>query len=233
MTWTKTDNGTIGSITMTSPWSGKKWLAIGDSITQANGMANPGPYHKQIATQLGLTAINGGKGGWGYFNAETGKYYSLIDSNTIDTTADVVTVFLGTNDWYQTPQTVPLTTSNLGQLGDTDKTATFYGAVDYTLKNLATKFNGKPIGVITPLIRGNAWPELINPNGNVTLTQVVDAIIKVAKKYQMPVLDLYRESNWNIWDNNFGSVYTMDGLHPTVAGHTILARKIVPFLNSL
>jgi lysophospholipase L1-like esterase len=225
--------GAGGGDGTTSPWIGKRWCVIGDSITQANGMAEPGPYHKQIAAQVGLTAVNKGYGGWGYFNANSGAIYTKIDDGTgIDLTADLVTVWLGTNDWLQSPATTPLTTANFGAFGDTDKTATFYGAVDYTLKQLAEKFNGKPVAVFTPLPRVNAWYETPNAAG-ITLGQVSDAIIKVANKYGLPVFDLYRESNFNVWNSAFRSSYITDGLHPNVTGHTILSRKILSFLNTL
>lgn len=225
----KNDTGGVA----TSPWAGKKWMVIGDSITNY-GYSTTASYHKLIATQLGMSSINGGVSGTGYFASNT-QYYNFIDAGTtgtaqIDPTADLVTVLLGTNDWAENhiPERIPL---SLGSLGDT-ATTSFYGAVDYTFKQLALKYRGKPIGIMTPLPRSDAWDNVVN-TGGVTMTQVADAIIAVAKKYSMPVLDLYRESNFNMWDASFRSVYATDGLHPTDIGHQILARKIIPFINSL
>ncbi len=213
-----------------SPWSGKKWLVIGDSITNYNKA--PGSYHAVIAQKLNMTAINEGRGGWGYFNSNFGNYYTRIDGNQIDLTADLVTIWLGTNDWFQSNMTTPLTPENFGVFGDTDKTESFYGAVDYTLKQLAIKFIGKPVAVFTPLQRSNSFPNIPNPHG-ITLEQVSDAIIQVAQKYTMPVFDLYREANFAVFDNSFDNDYFSDGLHPNDSGHAILARKIEAFINSL
>lgn len=228
--WQPQANGGV-----TSPWTGKKWLAIGDSITQSAYSNIGSPYHKYIADKIGCTVINAGYGGTGYFNAASGFAYTRIDSGLYDLTADFVTVFLGTNDWWQSGQSVPLTTVNLGVLGDTNKTATFYGAVDYTLSKLAKMYNGKPVSVVTPLDRANSFSETLNySTGNgIPLSAVADAIIKVARKYSMPVFDLYRESNFNAGDTAFKNSYQPDGLHPNDAGHQLLARKILSFINSL
>ncbi|MFE8095828.1 SGNH/GDSL hydrolase family protein, partial [Bacillus toyonensis] len=171
--------------------------------------------------------------GWRTPNgAGTGRpIYERISA--MDPNLDLITVFAGTNDWGETGK--PLV---LGQFGDTDPAASLYGAVDNVFSQLINKYPTKTIAAFTPLPRGDAFNA---PNGSgISLEQVADAIIKVAKKYSVPVLDLYRISSLFPWNDTANEFYfkavgqpSGDRLHPNDAGHQILADKILAFLNTL
>jgi lysophospholipase L1-like esterase len=241
-----TDNGTTllfngnpisgGSTTVSSKWSGKVWNVIGDSITEHNFRTTKN-YHDYIKDKISCTINNYGISGTGYFTPSgsggTNAIYQRIGS--LNASADLITVFAGTNDWGQVGKTLVL-----GSFGDIDGSTSFYGAVDSTISQLITKYPTKTLAVFTPLPRSNAFNSVANSAG-ITLTQVADAIIAVCNKYGVPVLDLYRKSGlfpWNTTANNtyFNYQYpsgTGDGLHPNDAGHQILADKILSFLNTL
>lgn len=233
MTWVK---DAVSLTPTNSKWANKIWNAIGDSITERNFRSTKS-YHDFIKEKIGCAVNNYGISGTGWFTPSgsggTNAIYNRIGS--LNASADLITVFAGTNDWAQVGKTLVM-----GNLGDIDGSLSFYGAVDSTLSQLITKYPTKTIAVFTPIPRKNAWFEVANGSG-ITMTQVVDAIIKVCNKYSIPALDLYRVSTlfpWNDTANNTyfkapGGTYAADGLHPNDAGHQVLADKILSFLNSL
>jgi lysophospholipase L1-like esterase len=147
MTWTKKNQ--IITTPTSSKWNGKTWNAIGDSITEVNFRANK-RYHDYIKESIGCTVNNYGISGTGYFTPSasggTNAIYQRISSLP---SADLVTVFAGTNDWGQVGKTLVL-----GALGDTNGANSFYGAVDSTLSQLIAKYpSNTQIAVFTPIVR--------------------------------------------------------------------------------
>lgn len=212
-----------------SKWAGKIWNAVGDSITEHNFRTTKN-YQDYIAEWIGCTVNNYGSSGTGWYCS--GEFYDRIDD--LNSNADLITVFGGTNDWAEVGSNLVL-----GNYGDTSGSTSFYGAVDQALVNLINKYPTKTIAVFTPIPRANAFNNAVNGRG-ITMTQVVDAIIKVCEKYSVPVLDLYRVSNLYPWNATANQAYFScdsapngDGLHPNALGHEILAHKILTFLNSL
>ncbi len=78
-------------------WLGKKWCAVGDSITEVNGSASK-KYLEYIAEQTGIEAVNMGKSGTGYKRKQdvNEAFYQRIGS--VPTDSDVVTIFGSFND---------------------------------------------------------------------------------------------------------------------------------------
>lgn len=227
MTWVKQTASTENPNTPNeSKWNGKTWLMIGDSITDDAATDALIKYHQLIADRTGVIKINEAKLGTGWladYGASTPSIYKRMDAGAYDVTADLITIFAGTNDWYQNRV--------LGTFGDIiPSMSTFYGAVEYVIKGLITKHPTKTIAVFTPLPRNNNWGTNTQTK---TLEEYVDAIIKVCRKYSVPVLDLYRESNMYAFDANFRTAYMPDGLHPNNAGHAFVADKIQNFIESL
>ncbi|MEK5085914.1 SGNH/GDSL hydrolase family protein [Paenibacillus sp. FSL M8-0228] len=213
------------SVNYRSKWTGKTWNAIGDSITEHNARTTKN-YQDYIQGIIGCTVNNYGLSGTGWrtpsVSGGSDAIYQRMGSFTTD--ADLITVFAGTNDWAEVGIAF-----NMGTFGDTDPAVSFYGALDYTIKQLINKYPTKTIAVFTPIPREPAWAL----NNGVTLEQVADAIIKVANHYSVPVLDLYRTSNVYAWNEVYRNYALPDGLHPNDNGHMRLADKVLAFLNSL
>ncbi|MEK5085915.1 SGNH/GDSL hydrolase family protein [Paenibacillus sp. FSL M8-0228] len=210
---------------VSSKWNGKVWNVIGDSITEHNTRTHKN-YQDYIQDKIGCVVNNYGVSGTGWrtpsVTGGSDAFYQRLDS--LDPKADLITVFGGTNDWAEVG-----TKFVLGSFGDTDPKKSFYGAVDYTIRQLINKYPTKTIVVFTPLPRENPWAV----NNGVTLEQVSDAIIKVSKHYSVPVLDLYHESNVYAWNADYRNYALPDGLHPNDNGHKELADKILTFINTL
>lgn len=198
-----------------------KWDAMGDSITASD------LYPPLVATRLGIptTNNNGISGtyitatGVGDTNAMSIRYASL------DNTADLVTVFGGTNDYgFSRP---------LGAYGDATY-ATFYGALKVLIEGILTNMPTARLVFFTPTQRnylggGQMAGMGANSDGH-TLEEYVDAIIKMCGDYSIPVLDLFRLSGINTLNI---TTYTSDGLHPNTAGHARLSKLMANFLKDL
>jgi lysophospholipase L1-like esterase len=217
--WTLLPNGSTGdSDPLLIRFQGKKWSVIGDSITENIYITQH--YYDYIKQWQGITTVNNyGKAGTGFFKNYGANLKIPSRLTDIATDSDVITIFAGTND----------VSEPMGTFGDTDPAVSFYGALDYTFSTLINNFPDKPIGVITPIPRSDYW-------GSSNALQIrVDAIIQVAKKYSIPVLDLYRESGLRPWNttNKGDMFYNADGLHPNNAGHLQIAYKIHKFMLTL
>lgn len=214
-----------------SKLTGKKWCVIGDSITQKNyrSLLN---YHDYVSSAVGgMTIYNYGSSGTGYFNRTTAA------ANVTQTDIDLITVFLGTNDWgNQTAENQ----KPLGAFLDTG-TTTISGCINTLLTALIAKFPLKTIAIITPLPRKTNWGSNATANDyGYTLEQLSNLIIQYAKHYSLPYFDLYHESNLPVWDAIANDYYfkapenpTPDGLHPNDEGHKVIARKLRQWLEGV
>lgn len=141
--------------------------------------------------------------------------------------ADVVVVFGGTNDYGHGD-------APLGKM--TDRTNdTFYGAMHNLCRALIERYPYSIIVIITPTHRLEE-ERLINERGirNVaTLADYVNAERQVAEYYSLPLLDLYAASSLNPSVKKTQELYMPDGLHPNDAGHELIAKRLLGFLNSL
>jgi lysophospholipase L1-like esterase len=216
----------VSNITVVSKWAGKVWDAMGDSITDKNNVSATLKYGEIVASKVGCTINNYGIGGTGLLTDGANPYLAMYKRITdMNTNADLITVFGGTNDWDA--DLFPL-----GIFGDApaDSPTTIYGCLDLMCRSLITRFPTKIIAFFTPLPRNN---NRAAKTQGYTLDDLSNAIIKVCGKYSIPVLDLYHNSNMYPENANFRAALMTDGLHPNDAGHLILADKVLSFINSL
>lgn len=206
----------------------KRWLAIGDSITDSTFQPYVGYKNYLNFVQdrnAGLKIYNYGQSGSGFYN----RYNSLYQITQSESEIDFITVFLGTNDWVSAP--VP-NEYPLGQFGD--KTAdTVAGKIYLMFDALINKFPNTPIFIITPLPRATAWGDspALAPHGY-QLNQIVDMLIRYANHYSFAHLDWYRMSNFRIHNQAMIDAWTCnsDGLHPNNFGHEHLSHSIESFI---
>ncbi|PRY29814.1 lysophospholipase L1-like esterase [Spirosoma oryzae] len=213
----------------TNKLKGKKWNALGDSITYGHGVGVNGTYRAILATRWGMTARNYGISGTclagtsNSFGASMATRYGDMDAD-----ADYITVFGGTNDWSAAIA--------IGTNADT-VVDTFKGALNVLCKGLIEKYPTKKIGFITPLNHRTA-----TNSGGLSVLNYVDATIEICALWAIPVLDLYRRGGiLPINATQRGSVMydsNNDGIgddvqHPGAVGHAILADRIEAFLLTL
>ncbi|MED4052932.1 SGNH/GDSL hydrolase family protein [Niallia taxi] len=220
---------TFNGTSINNRFFNKKWAVMGDSITNYN------EYQPIVNQIIGFKTItNYGVGGTCL--ASTGESDTATMSyriKNIDFTADIITVFGGTNDWGNIPA------KPLGQFGDTVNT-TVYGAIEDIINTVLTNAPLARLAFITPLQRNftnsstttvHGWSGDTTNELGYKLEDVVNAIKEVCGKYGIPVLDLYHTSG--ITKYNLPQM-TRDGLHPnTDIGMVRIGKQIAAFLKSL
>jgi lysophospholipase L1-like esterase len=172
------------------------WLAIGDSITYLNDHTNETGnrvthgYLTDVVTHFGgLHYINKGYNGW-----TSGNIAEHIDSLGL-VKADIYTVFLGTNDWWQGRP--------LGSLNDyinNKGNNTVYGSFRIIINKIRILNPQAKILLITPMQRAdfvyingaanNAYGSYKAKNGQF-LEAFAGAIDSIGTYEHIPVLDLF------------------------------------------
>lgn len=215
--------------------TGKKIAFLGDSIT-AGGAATcmDNCFVNLIASRENATCINYGIGATRIAKQHKPSIDPREDQDFVsrvpglDPDADAIVVFGGTNDFGHGD-------APIGCFDDRT-VDTFYGAVHTLFIKLIEKYPGKPIAVLTPLHRLNEDNTRGDGGKNppsLVLKGYVDIIREVAEYYSLPVLDLYATSGMQPKVPAVQKYLMPDGLHPSDAGHDILARRIVQFLKQL
>jgi lysophospholipase L1-like esterase len=212
-------------------WNNKKWVAVGDSLTEVNSRANM-HYYDYIVAKTGVTVVNFGVGGTGYKRGEDNSeaFYQRIAN--IPTDADIITIFGSGNDLNYTAMGFNDFTSALGNVTDTT-TSTICGCINATIDTIWQLCPTANIGIVTPTPWANYNPA---NNGN-DMDLYSNAIITICKNKGIPCLDLYHCSNLRPWDSTFRAIaYSNDegnGVHPDSTGHAIIAPRFMAFLENL
>lgn len=207
----------IPSTIQTNYLSGKKIVAIGDSMVQGHSLSDSAnqTWLAKLANRNGMTRVNYGINGTYLSN----KLYGTADGAVVrytamDNNADYILVFAGTNDARNSGVTMGTDTS-------TD-TTTFKGALNVLCDGLITKYPNKKIGFITPYLRDSNYPAYI------------DAIKTICKKYSIPVFDNY-EKGGVCWTNTaqLNSITLNDTYHLNESGMDYVSYKYEDFIRSL
>ncbi len=220
------------------PYSGKKIIAIGDSITAYERTENGGQNTKsnyiiRACSKMGAFLVEnyaiGGSTISQRASDPTGRNPIAVRYTEMDDDADLVIVAGGTNDCTHSWTT-------LGMFSD--KTVnTFYGAMHVLCSGLKEKYVGKQIVFLTPIRRYAEFVNMITPdspnaNGE-TPVDYVDAIIEVCNYYGIPVLDMYRTFPLNPFFASYRNKYMTDGTHPNELGAIAMAEKLVNYLKNI
>lgn len=175
------------------------WVAIGDSITYLNEHADETGnritkgYMTRVVEKLPrVNYINKGYNGW-----TSGDIANKIETLGLNK-ADVYSVFLGTNDWWQGR---PIGTLE-DYKNDTGK-GTLCGSYRIIINTLRKLNRKAQIILITPMQRGdfvymgdmknNAYGSYKEKNGQ-TLAQFADAIIAISNYEKLEVVDVFNKS---------------------------------------
>ena len=175
------------------------WVAIGDSITYLNdhpdetGNRVTKGYMTGVVEQLpNIDFTNQGHNGW-----TSGNIAGEIEKLGL-TKADVYSVFLGTNDWWQ-GRPIGTVSDYLNNTGNN----TLYGSYRIIINKLHSLNPAAAIILITPMqrvdfvyiadMKNNAYGSYKDKNGQ-SLAQFAEAIITIAKVESFKVVDLYNKS---------------------------------------
>lgn len=201
--------------------SGKKIVAIGDSMVQGHSLSDTAnqTWLAKLALRNGMTRVNYGINGTYLSNKQYSSGGNTYDGVVIRypamvNDADYIIVFAGTNDANNS--IVPMGTDD-----STDNT-TFKGALNVLCDGLITKYPNKKIGFITPYFRNSNYPPYI------------EAIKTICKKYSIPVFD-NSERGGVCWTNSaqLASITLNDTYHLNEAGMDYASYKYEAFIRSL
>ena len=179
------------------------WVAIGDSITYLNdhrdetGNRLSQGYLTRVVKDLPyIHYINKGFNGW-----TSGNIAQHIDSLGL-VKADVYSVFLGTNDWWQGRPA-----GNLADYKNNTGNGTIYGSFRMIINKLRALNPEAKIVLITPMQRvdfvylfdknNNAFGSYKPQNGQ-TLEAVANAVDSIGSYEHIQVNDLYHNSRLDI-----------------------------------
>jgi lysophospholipase L1-like esterase len=204
--------------------NGKVWCCIGDSLTEANSRAEK-HYFDYVAEELGLSVLNYGVSGTGY---KGGSFANRISGISDD--FDVMTIFGSFNDIDVNYE--------IGEITDTG-TTTICGCINATVDAFYKNHPTKILGIITP----TPWKLGIEYFGTAitaeNMNEYVEALIGVAKKRRLPLLDLYHTSGLNpdneiVLTTYFNENGAQDvGAHPNSEGHRFISRAIREFIKTI
>jgi lysophospholipase L1-like esterase len=179
------------------------WVAIGDSITYLNehapeteGRITKG-YMTMVTDKLkNISYSNQGYSGW--------TSADIVDSiNVLNIgKADIYSVFLGTNDWWQGRL--------IGTFSDYKNSAgngTLYGSFRLIVDKLRFLNKDARVILITPMqrvdfvqvgnLKNNAWGSYRNKHGQ-SLSVFADAIREIGRYEKFDVIDLYNDPELKI-----------------------------------
>lgn len=212
----------------------KKVLFLGDSITEGSGVTSPEKCYVSVFEKIsGANVKNYGIGGTRIAKQRVRSqcpehdrdFISRVDE--MDSEADIVVVFGGTNDFGHGD-------SAIGEFNSRDE-YTFYGAMHVLCTKLLNKYPRAEIIFITPLHRLSEDDKVneIGIRNETDLLGYVNIIKEVAGYYSLPVLDLFNTSGIQPKVDIIREIYMPDGLHPSDIGAEKLAIQIFNFLQSL
>ena len=179
------------------PWKGKKWVAFGDSLTDATINATK-KYYKYIEEKSGITVAVLGVGGNGYYkSADNGTaYYQRMANCPSD--ADIITIFGSVNDWVALSQG----TIQVGTASDTLENGTYAGYINKCIDVAIEKAPYAQIALVTPTDYHGLPSD--------TLETIASTIKAVAVSRKIKCLDLYHESGFRVNDATYAAQYTTD-----------------------
>ncbi|MBR2311022.1 MAG: glycoside hydrolase N-terminal domain-containing protein [Oscillospiraceae bacterium] len=197
-------------------YSQHTYVAFGDSITYGyDGDAYArmeNPYPTLVADTLGIgTVVNQAKNG-ATLTAREGRTNMTERILSYEGDADIISVMLGVNDYSAK--------AALGDMDSRDNT-TVYGSLHMAARHLTNKYPDAFIFFMTP------FKYKTENNGTYNLADVAQAVKDVAAAYNIPVLDMYTNGQFN------PATDAKDQIHPTQAHHeTYTAPMICEFIEA-
>ncbi len=226
------NDGVIEIADSKSIFEGKKWIAYGDSITDIDFLGTT-KYPELLGEYYGFeSVVNYGVAGSciAHTDGEQVICGAEIYNAHSSETADVFTVFYGTNDWFFN---VPI-----GEQTDTEPD-TLWGGFNTLIGSIKSTNPNSKIIIITPMWRayasetaGGVLPYSTNGNGD-TFEKYVYTIEEIARFHNAECLNLYEAMGVRQYDPADRSVhkYTLDNLHPDQPGQYRIANLLMMLLE--
>ena len=207
--------------TSTVDFSDTKIAFLGDSITAGVGLEGIG-VEENVYTTVVKRALNPKAverfGYEGYGMSHLGD--SLLEKyENIPLDTDIIFVMAGVNDMYGGSESEFGSPANLAH-------GTFCGDTYKLMISLKKRHLDAQIIFLTPLSTiTNTWYKEFLPD-MLPMERYVNAIKAIGEKTGVTVWDLYNKNLLDSYDENVLAEYSVDGVHPGVAGHRVLGEHI-------
>lgn len=199
-----------------SPWSGKTWTVLGDSIMASNNI------QPIVKADLGISTLNN-------LGVAGQAVRTMADNLTSEIAAasDLITLYGCLNDFY--PGAAPI--GSLSDAANKDG-STFLSKLKYTIETVLTLAPTKMFVIIGTHNACDTYrPAIYQPvNGTDDIGNYVKAMGEMARRYGLPFIDMYGKSGFNALSL---STYTGDNAHPNSAGAAVIARIMSGELKKL
>lgn len=218
--------------------SGMNMIVFGDSITATASMNDDGTNYKEVSTNwptytkesLKVSGFkNFGRAGAAYryrsdveFRQSLTNQVQLAIDNNVE--ADIIVFSAGTNDWEANMGTFDTAMSKT-TLDDLDITKT-YEAIRWCFWKIKKHYPNAICFVATPIQRADVEP----------FYKIIEAIIKMAERYNFIVIPAHSESGIirDFETQGASGRWLYDGLHPGENGKKMMAKLYTRvILNSL
>ncbi len=214
-------------------WQGKKYVAIGDSITRGyapkdenegitSGTQIANPYSKIVSDNLNMERLNLGEDG-----SNVRWVLGLNDSHrkqleqAIASAPDLVTIMLGVNDSGSDADKH----SDLGTIDDVydESNVTFYSGLSEIVNRLQTELPNATIILLSS--PKNKFTD------NETKQNYFKAVKEVAEKYDVLFYDLYNAGcGFNLNNSVSISNFVLTDVHPNHRAHKIIGSRLTGFI---
>ena len=215
--------------TMDAPYKnllyGKKWVALGDSLTEKNVSATSN-YTDFISTNNSMELVNMGVGGTGYMRGYDGNNAFYQRAENIPS-CDIITIFGSGNDlaYY----------SDLGVATDSS-TDTICGCINETLDVIFANHPTTPLLVIAPTPWAGNTPDMTTG-----MALYCERLKEICSMRGVAYLDLFHHSGLRPNDTVQRDLVfyngSLDGhgdyVHPNKLGHSIIAPRIMQAMESV
>jgi len=194
---------------------------LGDSITEGYALENvTDGYAYQLGNFPGIQVNNYGLSGSAVAGNNVDRFLDRYPD--MESGADIILVLGGTNDYKGAGDG----STSLGLPGSQNPLDFYYG-YGSMIAGIQKKFPDSQLVLVTPITRDGYQQK--NMYGY-ALKDYAHAIMLMGKAYKVPVIDLFHNKKVDFagnWD------YLSDGLHPTPAGHKLMAQEIYDSLKNL
>lgn len=240
--------GQIQNYLKNTLFKNKKFLTIGDSLTNAHGGGVAGGLRWQtyvINALKMLSFITSGAIGLTVAKVEgTNSIYSCVMELTADSDVGLISFWGATNDWSSN---ILIGDYETQKNPDTRDDTTFYGGLFSCVEKLLTLYPSTPlylVGTTPRILNYESGADYHNtPNSiGLYLEEYVNAVQKVAEYYGIPFVDLLHNGGMNKYNlpvymfaqpNNSSSNSPMHYLHLSDAGEIYVGRRLTTFINSV
>lgn len=222
---TETTSADSSAIDPATQVAGKRWIALGDSLTEKNSLAKTS-YYDYAVDDLGCVVENYGKSATGYKEAGPFEpFYERVAQMDLANT-DCVTVFGSFNDLGKGFE--------LGTAED-ETTDTIGGCMNQTMQRLVDGNPQMAVGIVTPTrwLTGFGFTKDGKMDWHLITREECDAYVQllkdVAARHGLPVLDLYNEFSVDPDNEEHQKLYYGEGdakdpmfVHPNSEGHKLM-----------